>query len=98
MLLGPCEHRANPSPSPVQNSQAPSLNTAEEEKACSKVSGFAQYIIIHSLFQTLLFIFGWAGSWLLRVGFLWLRRAGAALGCGVRAAHCGVLSCSEHGV
>ena len=40
-----------------------------------------------------LFIFGHVGSSLLRAGFLWLRRAGAALPCGARASHCGGFSC-----
>ena len=41
----------------------------------------------------LLFNFGCVGSSLLRVGFLYLRRAGATLRCGARASHCGGFSC-----
>ena len=41
----------------------------------------------------LLFIFGCVGSSLLRVGFLQLRQAGAALCCSARASHCGGFSC-----
>ena len=40
-----------------------------------------------------LFIFGCVGSSLLCAGFLWLRRAGATLRCGVRASHCRGFSC-----
>ena len=40
-----------------------------------------------------LFIYGCIGSSLLHAGFLQLRRAGAALRCGVRASHCGGFSC-----
>ena len=40
-----------------------------------------------------LFIFGRVGSSLLRVGFLWLRQAGATLCCGAQASHCGSFSC-----
>ena len=40
-----------------------------------------------------LFTFGCVGSSLLRAGFLWLRRVGATLGCGVQASHCGGFSC-----
>ena len=36
-----------------------------------------------------IFISGFVGSLLLRVGFLWLRQAGAALRCGARASHWG---------
>ena len=41
----------------------------------------------------ILFIFGCVGSSLLRVGFLYLRRAGATLRCGAWASHCGGFSC-----
>ena len=37
------------------------------------------------------FIFGFVGSLLLRVGFLQLQRVGATLGCGAWASHCGGL-------
>ena len=40
-----------------------------------------------------LFIFGCIGSLLLCVGFVQLRGAGATLGCGVQAFHCGGFSC-----
>ena len=40
-----------------------------------------------------LFIFGCVGSLLLQAGFLWLRRAGATLRCGVQASHCSGFSC-----
>ena len=40
-----------------------------------------------------LFIFGCVGSSLLHVGFLQLRRAGAALPCGAQASHCHGFSC-----
>ena len=40
-----------------------------------------------------LFIFGCAGSSLLREGFLQLGRAGATLHCGAQASHCGGFSC-----
>ena len=39
------------------------------------------------------FFFVCVGSSLLRAGFLWLRRAGATLRCGVRASRCGGFSC-----
>ena len=39
-----------------------------------------------------LFIFGYIGSSLLRVGFLQLWRAGATRRCGARASHCGGFS------
>ena len=42
-----------------------------------------------------LFIFGCTGSSLLHAGFLYLRRAGATLGCGARASHCGGFSCCK---
>ena len=45
------------------------------------------------VFLNYLFTFGCIGSSLLHVGFLQLRRAGATLGCGVRAPHCGGFSC-----
>ena len=49
---------------------------------------FFNYLFIY------LFIFGCIGSSQLRAGFLQLWRAGATP-CGVRASHCGGLSCCE---
>ena len=40
-----------------------------------------------------LFIFGCVGSWLLRAGFLYLRRAGATLHGSMQTSHCGGFSC-----
>ena len=40
-----------------------------------------------------LFLYGFAGSFLLVSGFLWLWRARASLSCSVWASHCGGLSC-----
>ena len=61
------------------------------------------YICIHrynkhnyTFFKTYLFclfIFVCIRSSLLRVGFLYLQRAGATLHCGARASHCGGFSC-----
>ena len=39
------------------------------------------------------FIFVCVGSLLLHVGFLYLRRAGATLGCGAQASHCSGFCC-----
>ena len=47
----------------------------------------SQYIKLY------LFIFGCVGSSLLRVGFLYLRQAGATLRCGAWASHCCGFSC-----
>ena len=55
-----------------------------------------EYITILNLFIYLfiyLYFFGCVGSLFLRVGCLWLRRAGATLRCSVRASHCGGFSC-----
>ena len=49
--------------------------------------------ILFFFFLIYLFIFGCAGSSLLRTGFLQLQRAGATLRCGARASHCGGFSC-----
>ena len=46
-----------------------------------------------NLFILCIYFFGCTGSSLLCTGFLQLRLAGATLGCGVRASHCGGLSC-----
>ena len=40
-----------------------------------------------------LFLYGFAGSFLLVSGFLWLWRVRASLSCSVWASHCGGLSC-----
>ena len=54
-------------------------------------------MIQHSFFFLIylfnLFIFGCIGSSLLRMGFLYLRLAGATLRCGAWASHCGGFSC-----
>ena len=50
------------------------------------------YLIFLFLFFSF-FFFGWVGSWLLRMGFLWLRWAAATLRCGVRPFHCSGFSC-----
>ena len=50
------------------------------------------WLIIIIIFFNL-FIFGYIGSSLLRVGSLWLQGAGATLRCSVWASHCGGFSC-----
>ena len=53
--------------------------------------GSKVFIFLKNLFN--LFIFGWAGSSLLHVGFLQLWREGATLCCSARAPHCSGFSC-----
>ena len=40
-----------------------------------------------------MYLFGCVGSSLLRMGFLYLRRAGATLRCSALASHCSAFSC-----
>ena len=59
---------------------------------------FTECIYIYKFFLILfylfyLFIFGCVGSFLLHVGFLQLRQAGATLRCGAQASHCAGFSC-----
>ena len=53
------------------------------------------FFFLINLFILFIFIFGCIGSSLLRAGFLYLWRAGATLGCRVRASHCGGFSCCK---
>ena len=89
VLLGPCEHRANPSPPPVQDYQAPGLSRARGE---SLFRGFWLCIKHHNTFTfsdvALYFWLCWvfvAASGLSLVvtsgGYSWLRRAGFPLRC-----------------
>ena len=57
------------------------------------ISFFRIFFFFVNLFYFIHFIFGCIGSLLLCVGFLYLRRAGATLRCGVWASHCGGVSC-----
>ena len=65
---------------------------ASKYKRFVKENGERLHLLIVILF-IYLSIFGCVGSSLLRVGFLYLQRAGAALRCGARASHCGGFSC-----
>ena len=51
------------------------------------------FVSVDFLKNFYLFIFGCIGSSLLHAGFLYLRRAGAALRCGAWASHCGGFPC-----
>ena len=55
------------------------------------IKGYTVLVLIYLFIY--LFIYGCVGSSLLHAGFLWLRRAGAALRCGAWASHCGGFSC-----
>ena len=58
-----------------------------------KVLRSCAFTVILVMLFLIHFFFGCAGSSLLRVGFLQLRRAGATLHCGAGASHCGGFSC-----
>ena len=52
-----------------------------------------QLLLLFFLIYLMYLFLAAIGSLLLRVGFLYLRRAGATLRCGARASHCGGFSC-----
>ena len=51
------------------------------------------YSFIYSFICLFIYFGGCVGSLLLLAGFLQLQQAGATLGCGARASHCGGFSC-----
>ena len=57
------------------------------------ICGLLCQVYFFLFFKFLFYFFGCVGSLLLHASFLWLRRAGATLRCGVLACHCGGFSC-----